>query len=257
MICSLNYSEGISRSCPISEYSVDRFANDTFRILKQFNKSPPSSNLYTPAITHIGISAGKFLDSVTTKSISDLFSKQATKNEMIKSTENTTQWQDYETIDDNDEDSEDRSIEKPITTTISEEQGEFFRKFRKSDEQTKPEPKPEVKTTTSSSSISSFFSRYTSNENVSRSSPEKLDDDQYTICSKCQKSILVWDVPEHEDYHYARELQMEENRSNSITQPRANTETTKSTKTVKRKNDKPKTNIQTLDSFLNKKSKNE
>jgi len=48
-------------------------------------------------------------------------------------------------------------------------------------------------------------------------------------------------MSEHEDFHYAHELQMEENKSNTIT------------KTIKRKNN----SNQTLDTFLNKKSKNE
>jgi hypothetical protein len=43
-------------------------------------------------------------------------------------------------------------------------------------------------------------------------------------------------MAEHEDFHYAQELQMEENKNNSIVS------------TIKRKN-------QTLDAFLNKKPK--
>jgi hypothetical protein len=45
-------------------------------------------------------------------------------------------------------------------------------------------------------------------------------------------------MSEHEDFHYAHELQMEENKTN----------------TIKRKNNKSN---QTLDAFLNKKPKNE
>lgn len=112
-------------------------------------------------------------------------------------------------------------------------QGEFFRKFQKSEEQLKTPSKTEVKST---SSITSFFSRYKSNENLSNSSPTESDD-YYIICSKCNKSILPWDMPEHEDFHYARELQLEENKVNVIAKP------------IKRK-------IHTLDAFLNKKSKN-
>ena len=53
-------------------------------------------------------------------------------------------------------------------------------------------------------------------------------------------------MPEHEDFHYARELQMEENKSNviSVTVP-------KPSKPIKRKNEKN----QTLDAFLSKKPK--
>ncbi|CAF4647769.1 unnamed protein product [Rotaria socialis] len=253
--CTLNTNETIARSCPINEYSIDRFANDTFRILKQFNKSPASSNIYTPAIISFGIGAGKFLENANTKSIVDLFSKQTTKTETIKPTENTTRCQEYEDYDDDDDDgsnSEDKILQKSTVTVPI--QGDFFRKFQKTDEQIKPRPKSETKTT---SSIVSFFSRYASNENIPICSPEKSSE-HCTTCSKCQKSILVWNMPEHEDFHYAHELQMEENRSNSmIAPPPPPPATTKISKPVKRKNEKQKSNIQTLDSFVNKKPKTE
>ena len=140
-------------------------------------------------------------------------------------------------------DSEETINLKPTTTTAPPIQGDFFRKFQKNEEllktPSKSEPKP------SSSSITSFFSRYTSNENLSNSSPDKSDD-RYVTCPKCNKSILSWNMPEHEDFHFARELQMEENKNNLIvaTIP-------KPTKPIKRKNDKN----QTLDAFLNKKPK--
>ncbi|CAF4157315.1 unnamed protein product, partial [Rotaria sp. Silwood1] len=67
-------------------YSIDRFANDTLKILKQYNKNSSTSNIYTPSIISLGISVGKFHDSVNTKSIADLFSKQITKTETIRST---------------------------------------------------------------------------------------------------------------------------------------------------------------------------
>jgi len=231
--CTLTTNETIARSCPLTEYSIDRFANDAYRILKQYNKSSLTSNIYSPAIINLGMSAGKFLDNVNTKSITDLFSKKITKNETtIISTENTINWQE---VEEEDSDNDDRIIEKPITTLPI--QGDFFRKFQKPDEQLKTPSKSEAKST---SSITSFFSRYASNENLSNSSPNKSDD-RYITCSKCNKSILSWDMPEHEDFHYARELQMEENKNTSII-PKA----------IKRKTTNQN---QTLDSFLNKKSK--
>jgi len=53
-------------------------------------------------------------------------------------------------------------------------------------------------------------------------------------------------MSEHEDFHYAHDLQMEENKNNSITST-----ITKTSKIIKRKNDQN----QTLDAFLNKKPK--
>ncbi|CAF3699534.1 unnamed protein product [Rotaria sp. Silwood1] len=247
--CTLTTNETIARSCPINEYSIDRFANDTLKILKQYNKNSSTSNIYTPSIISLGISAGKFHDSVNTKSIADLFSKQTTKTETIRSTENTINWQQEEDDNNEEEDNstEEKVLEKPATTTILPIQGDFFRKFQKPDEQIKTELKS--KNTTTTSSITSFFSRYTTNENIPNSSPNKSDD-RYITCSKCYKSILIWNMPEHEDFHYAHELQMEENKTNSIIPT-----IIKTSKTIKRKNDKQQINNQTLDSFLNKKPK--
>jgi hypothetical protein len=239
--CTLTTNETIARSCPINEYSIDRFATDACRILKQYNKSSSTSNAFTPSIINLGISAGKFLDSVNTKSIADLFSKQTTKTETITSTENTIHFQEEE----DDSDNEETIIEKSITTSVPI-QGDFFRKFQKNDEPLKTPSKSEPKPT---SSIASFFSRYTTNENLSNSSPDKSDD-RYAICPKCNKSILAWNMPEHEDFHYARELQMEENKNSPIIPT-----IIKPTKSIKRKNDKQQTNTQTLDAFINKKPK--
>lgn len=235
IVCTLTTNETIARSCPLNEYSIDRFANDAYRILKQFNKSPMNSNLYSPAIINLGISAGKFVESANTKSIVDLFSKQTTtKSETNTSTENNPlNWQEIPE-DENDE----PIIEKPISTT---NQGDFFRKFQQNEELNKTPSKPIATASSSSSStITSFFSRYKSNESLSNSS-----DDRYVTCSKCNKSILSWDMPEHEDFHYARQLQIEENQ-NQI-------QIAQASKSTKRKPD----STRTLDTFLTKKSKNQ
>ena len=225
----------------MNEYSIDRFANDAFRILKQYNKSPSTSNAYSPAIINLGIGAGKFLESVNTKSIADLFSKQASKSEPLMSTGNTNHYQGVEEEEEESE-KEETVLEKPTTMAVPI-QGDFFRRFQKNEEQLKTPSKSEAK---SSSSITSFFSRYTTTDNPSSSSADQSDD-LYVTCPKCQKSILSWTMPEHEDFHYARELQMEENRIS----PTVST-LPKPSKPIKRKNDKN----QTLDAFLNKKLKN-
>lgn len=217
----------------MNEYSIDRFANDAYRILKQFNKSPINSNLYSPALINLGISAGKFVESTNTKSIVDLFSKQTTKTETIIPIENTLDFQDIA----EDENEEETVLEKP-TSIVN--QGDFFRKFQENEELAKTPSKPQVSTSSSSTTITSFFSRYKSNESLSNSS-----DDRYVTCSKCNKSILSWDMPEHEDFHYARQLQLEENQ-NQI-------QIAQASKSTKRKSDKTRT----LDAFLTKKSKTE
>ena len=151
--------------------------------------------------------------------------------------------------DDESEDDDDETvIQKPAVTTNSPMKGDFFRKFQQNEERLKTPYKPEPKP---SSAITSFFSRYSTNDNSAQSSPDKSDD-RYVTCSKCSKSILAWDMPEHEDFHFARELQMEENKNSyqTLVVP-------KPTKPIKRKNEtQSRNNNQTLDAFINKKPKN-
>ena len=40
--------------------------------------------------------------------------------------------------------------------------------------------------------------------------PSCSDADDYILCDKCNKQILVWDLPEHNDFHFALELQGEQ-----------------------------------------------
>ena len=211
MTCTSTTSETAARSCPIHDYSIDRFANDAYRILKQFNKSSAGSTVYSPALINLGIGAGKFVDSANTKSIVDLFSKQVTKNE----TSSASNWLEDEEDEDEEENEPDLlSVEKPSPVKPPVVQGDFFQKFKKTDSSTNVSSIAESKP---ASSITSFFSRYSSNETSAAASPSPLKcDDHYVTCPKCGKAILAWDTAEHEDFHFARELQMEENRSNLI-----------------------------------------
>ena len=238
----------------MNEYSIDRFATDAYRILKQFNKSASTSTAYSPAIINLGIGAGKFLESSNTKSIVDLFSRQPVKTDASSSIESPTTWPEH---DEEISDDEDTILEKATPVKPALAQGEFFQKFQKNAEPTKSLPSS---ATNSASAITSFFSRYSSHESTSSvsASPAKSDD-RYVTCPKCNKAILAWETAEHDDFHFARELQLEENRN----RPAASTSSTvvapsivKASKSTKRKNETPQTSSnQTLDAFLNKKSK--
>ena len=229
----------MARSCPIHEYSTDRFANDAYRILKQFNKSSIGSTNFSPALIHLGLGAGKFTESLNTKSIVDLFSKQNTKPEVNHS------WTQKQDDDDRDSELEQSDgDENPIVVEKPTVQGDFFQKFRQN--QTTAEIPSNVESKSNSSTIKSFFSRYSSQELIEVSPSANESDDQFVTCSKCQKSILVWDVPEHDDFHFARDLQIEENQVQTATKP---------VKSNKRKAENSSSKNQTLDGFFTKKSK--
>lgn len=224
-------NETLSRSCPIHEYSRERFAEDAYRILKQFNKS--NTNLFSPALINLGLCATKFIENAQSKSIVDLFSKKNSKSENLDVVES----EDFPKIDENDETPiEDRFVSNEKPTTI---RGDFFEKFQKNFSTEENFPKVE-RPPTKAKTINSFFSRYSS---------QKIDDEDenFILCPKCSKSISVWEFPEHEDFHFAQQLQIEENRVQTVS--------TANVKSNKRKNDQKSSTNQTLDAFLSKKSK--
>ncbi len=45
------------------------------------------------------------------------------------------------------------------------------------------------------------------------SANDSISADDFVICKKCGKRILAWELPEHNDFHFAQELQQNMNRS--------------------------------------------
>jgi hypothetical protein len=98
------------------------------------------------------------------------------------------------------------------------------------------------------------------------------EEKDYIECEKCKKKILVWDMPEHSDYHFAVELSKVDkyvnnsntaNNSNietgiviskSTSSKRLNNETTASATNKKlKKNDESKTGNKKIESYFKKK----
>ena len=52
----------------------------------------------------------------------------------------------------------------------------------------------------------------TTNGNKEESSPFLVTKDDFTQCLKCGKKILSWNLTEHEDFHFAEELQSDLNK---------------------------------------------
>lgn len=51
-----------SRCCSIIKYDVQKFADDAFSLLSQFNNAPPHQGAWTPHVYVLGITAAKFVD---------------------------------------------------------------------------------------------------------------------------------------------------------------------------------------------------
>ncbi len=55
---------------------------------------------------------------------------------------------------------------------------------------------------TSSSSLGSVEN----NESAASCSGQNFADVDYVVCDQCKKKILCWEMPEHEDFHYAQQI---------------------------------------------------
>ncbi|XP_074652840.1 DNA polymerase eta-like [Tubulanus polymorphus] len=76
---------------------------------------------------------------------------------------------------------------------------------------------------------SDVLNREQSLESTEEIVTEKFDSSDYMICKTCRKNVLIWNMPEHTDYHYAMEIQ------NQPTVRTTASATTSSSSTVKRK----------------------
>ncbi|XP_060077107.1 DNA polymerase eta-like [Ylistrum balloti] len=107
---------------------------------------------------------------------------------------------------------------------------------------------PKIQSTMTSLSPNSHSSNSTE-ISISDLAPDVKSDDDYVPCEKCQKRILVWDLPEHMDFHFAQDLQ----KSMAYKTPLLAKRKHQSTSPTKNKKLKTKqTNSKTIDSFFGK-----
>jgi hypothetical protein len=56
-------------------------------------------------------------------------------------------------------------------------------------------------------------------KNKVKNKPNNLDEVDYVSCEKCDKKILCWEMPEHEDFHYAQEIAKQQQKELTKIQP--------------------------------------
>lgn len=216
-----------------SRYNANFFVSMALESLNGYNKSK-SKDEWHPAIYTLGISAGKFVETGKNKGLNSierfLSSKQEAalscsssnveKNELPDRTNENFNFND-ESESSNTASSSEKSRKAVNIMEIRKFRMDQAEKAKDGDESDldvqdldndndlflidEKIEKPKDK-------IDNFFRK---NSEMSDSNVCYDDDIDYVLCEKCSKKILCWEMPEHEDFHFAQMLSKEENQSNN------------------------------------------
>lgn len=213
-----------------SRYNANFFVSLALESLNGYNKSKNKED-WSPAIYTLGISAGKFVEMGKNKglnSIERFFSSKSEtdqpcsstnedKNELDRTNENLILNDESELSNTaNSSEASGKTVNKMDIRNLLMNQGEKAKDEDESDLDVQDLDNDndlvvvDEKIEKQKDKIDEFF----------RKNSEKVpnvcyDDIDYVVCEKCSKKILCWEMPEHEDYHFAQMISKEENQSNN------------------------------------------
>ncbi|XP_063774862.1 DNA polymerase eta [Pseudophryne corroboree] len=260
----------LSRSCALAHYDAQKISSDAFVILKSFNTAGSHQAAWSPAIGMLQLSASKFsptassgtgIASFLTKEVDGTQRYQSSLTQVSPSSPRTPQKlkQDMEIRTPNsiqllfqraaEKTRDKREEQTPVSSIcVSAEQSpekqegvsgteSDCRPFSLSHARRLVDPQESELPATLQDrddspeepcgflACSSTSSNPCQTEDKSKQCSEDL-----VNCEKCHQMILVWDLPEHMDYHFAQELQ------DSFSTPSPRTATPATTPTVRPKN---------------------
>ena len=169
-------------------------------------------NLRTPAIFNLGVSASKFAETNKASNSNQLlkyFSKKS-KSE-VEEKENPNEISEtsmsepsslntsLEKLNSDEFENYTEISEKPTTSKMANSEHEV--QVLENDEHNLIQNEVEVKKKVDDvKNKLDFFGQF---KNVEET---KFDDVDFVKCEKCGKKVLCWEMPEHEDFHFAKEL---------------------------------------------------
>lgn len=291
-----NFSKSTSLSIG-SKYTANTLSAKSIDLLSGFNKSK-SRDIWQPGILVLGISATKFVDTngksassgSLVNSIQKYFTAKIVKpNDELIDNDNSDSNQDSTSastttgetkrssdireisLDKNDDDSEndvDQDVlevdESRPTTSKKKADIKQMLMNQSSKKIVINDYRDEIYISEESLDIPAEFksSKQTNSTSsvCSDDNSKEYDDVDYVKCGTCGKKILCWEMPEHEDFHYAqmlsKQMQPESMMSSvSSSKKRAPNDTPvkkdgKETKTVSKKQKTDKTNVKSIDSYF-------
>uniref|UniRef100_A0A8B9J9I6 DNA polymerase eta n=1 Tax=Astyanax mexicanus TaxID=7994 RepID=A0A8B9J9I6_ASTMX len=223
-----------SRCCALARYEASKITADSLAIIKSLNTAGSHQEAWCPALTCLHLSASKFSDTSSGGIVSFLSSDVAPTQSLLGSTQTQSPSK-----------TETAAAKKPgaiqtlFQKAAEKKKTEINLKKKETDDLassasenlSSPSQKPAV----SNTSISSFFQRKSLEKNlqvgtgltsseqvewmkkssvdsVERSPAQTLPQDfsgeeDFHTCERCGEEVLVWEMPEHNDYHFALDLQ--------------------------------------------------
>ncbi|XP_059422818.1 DNA polymerase eta [Carassius carassius] len=195
--------QSFSRCCALVRYDAVKMTSDSLAIIKSLNTAGSHQEAWSPALTCLHLSASKFSDVPSSSSggIAGFLSSDAPSTQ-----------------------SRVASTQTPKTEPSPKRPGAIQSLFEKAAEKKKQhgeEAHKDVHVSPSLSShkapgISSFFHRKglektlqlsTLPEDRSAAAGVESPPEDLHVCERCGLKVLVWEMPEHMDYHLALDLQ--------------------------------------------------
>ncbi|XP_040286766.1 DNA polymerase eta [Bufo bufo] len=198
---------GLSRVCALSRYDAQKISSDAFILLKSFNKAGAQQAAWSPPLTLLQLSASKFSETAASGGdIASLLSKEAPGTQKPQ----TSQLSPSRIISPKklrDVGSRTPSTIHMLFQRAAEKKRDPAGEAACSESPSTPlSPGTQAVLSESSHPCSPELSAAASSCSSSEVQPPTCDEDM-VVCETCQQPILVWDLPEHNDYHFAQELQ--------------------------------------------------
>ena len=235
MVVHVTNEQGtFSKSSNIKDFGKINLSEQIIELISVFNKQTNKHD-WQPAIYTLGLAATKFIDlNNKTKTNSALFKYFANATSSTKTNEDIIEDQSLSLSRTNEEKSSNTS--KSLTDELEKVSETISNKVPKADikslllnQKNKIVSKQNDPDDSDKDADSDVLLDDNSNSNEFRIQNENtnpvIDENIDLIrCETCNKKILVWDMPEHQDFHFAQQLSREICTSSSIT---ANTSTNK------------------------------
>ncbi|XP_016382619.1 DNA polymerase eta [Sinocyclocheilus rhinocerous] len=197
-----------SRCCALVRYDAVKMTSDSLAIIKSLNTAGSHQEAWSPALTCLHLSASKFSDVPSSSSggIAGFLSSDAPSTQSRLA-----------------------STQTPKTQPSPKSPGAIQSLFEKAAEKKKQRVEEGSKDEHVSSSlpqkatgISSFFQRKklqladsssvlaearSDSARCETASPSGASREDVSACERCGLKVLVWEMPEHMDYHFALDLQ--------------------------------------------------
>ncbi|XP_075704948.1 DNA polymerase eta-like isoform X1 [Rhinoderma darwinii] len=209
---------GLSRCCALTRYDAQKISGDAFILLKSFNKAGAHQAAWSPPLTLLQLSASKFSESASSGGdIASLLSKEAPgaprppcsqpspsrapQKEQRESRTPSTIRMLFQRAAEKKEDAGEAACSVPPSSPLTPGKQDMGRASLFQSRSLQPETSE------------------LPGECAEASSSAAPGEEDLVVCEKCRQPVLVWDLPEHNDYHFAQDLQ------DSFSAPRPDTVT--------------------------------